>query len=269
VRAPQFQAAIGALSALRSTSDYTHETVELNTDALIAQVAHSLLNHPSGPSPPTDGTQKAVSVIIPKLVLLSTPVEYKSRGSKSDCANIASGVNEQLGCLFRVRASADPTDPGFPALDKTLQAFIQSLMGGAASSDPTTSSKDASASQDKQGVQPDKAPAPADSSSKSSSSSVLGNIIQGRRLRSQLGSGTHILILEATTAGGSYKTLHNFWVELVYTTPAPSYNGGAVVTYMLINSSSSVVEASDVRRVMFRYGKFKKSEKVATADTPR
>ena len=261
------EAAIGALSALRSTSDYTHEEVDLNTDALIAQVAHAFLAHQTS-SGLLDGTQRSVKVIVPKIALLSNPIEYTNRGTGTDCANVANGINEQLGCLFKVRAAADPTDPGFQSLDKTFQSFIQSLMGGGGASTKDTAQKDDNGNHQNPDQQANKPQTTPDESAKGQSVSVLSTVILGRRLRAQLSSSAHLLVLEATSAGGSYKTLHNFWVELFYTTPAPSFNGGAVISYMLINSSTSSVEAADVRRFMFRYGKFRKSEKISLIETP-
>jgi hypothetical protein len=72
-----------------------------------------------------------------------------------------------------------------------------------------------------------------------------------------LKSPAQLLVLEATIAGGSSRIRHNFWVEVFYTTPTPSFNGGAVVTYLLIDPDSSYVTKSEVLRYMYNYGKFK------------
>jgi hypothetical protein len=254
------QTAVATVAALRSSTEYSSTGLDLNTntDPLIAQVAHYL----------------RPNVVVPKTALLSQDGEYKiSRRTRSDCADIANNVPEQLNCLFTVRGLADSTTAQFAAMDKLLQAFLQSLLGSA----PPSSDNGNSA-----GAQPPSNPgdaAPPDNTANNKTPtgtvSPMAAIIAGHRLRSQLSATdstgaklpTRILVLEVPAAGGSSRVRHNFWVELFYTTPTPSFNGGAVVTYMVIDPlTSNVVEANTVR-VMFKYDKFHNAEGIRDPET--
>jgi hypothetical protein len=64
------------------------------------------------------------------------------------------------------------------------------------------------------------------------------------------------LVLEATAAGGGQRIKHNFFVEMFYTTPTPTFTGGAVVSYLLINPGDSTVVSAKVFRFTYGYGKF-------------
>jgi hypothetical protein len=72
---------------------------------------------------------------------------------------------------------------------------------------------------------------------------------------------TRLLVLEPTEGGGSYRVFHNFWVELFWRTPKPSFNGGAIITYFLIEPCTSTVLKSEVLHYIFDFSKFKKAPK--------
>jgi hypothetical protein len=70
------------------------------------------------------------------------------------------------------------------------------------------------------------------------------------------------LFAKTIAAGGSSRTNHNFWVELVYTTPNPSYNGGAIVSYAMLSGTSQYLTGGTLRTV-YGYSKWK-ADKVTT-----
>jgi hypothetical protein len=153
-----------------------------------------------------------------------------------------------LACLIKVREN-NRTNPNFTNVDKLFQAFVGTVIGNSSVA---------------------KSPAqPADNTStntgnqnQSQATPVLPLLIQGRRLKAEMTSlsttaHVRLLVLEATAAGGSSRILHNFWVEVFWRTPAPAFNGGAIVTYFLIDPTSSTVEQSEVLSYMYDYSKFK------------
>jgi hypothetical protein len=247
--APALEAAqtvVSTLAALRSTTEYGNASVDFNTDALAAQVAHKL-----GPGS---------SIVAPKFLLLANgdldspaPDDVQDH----DCADIDLGIPGQVACLLQVREN-HRKNPNFTNVDKLFQAFLNTVVGNSSTakgnSDPSTPQ-----------------PGPADSTApanpnqnQSQASQVLPSLIQGRRLKAQLttpsGSPIRLLVLEATAAGGSYRILHNFWVELFWRTPTPAFNGGAIVTYFLIDPSNSTVEKSEVLSFVYKYSKFKEMQ---------
>jgi len=100
--------------------------------------------------------------------------------------------------------------------------------------------------------------APSSQGNQSVSVPLLSQIIQGHRLESLFRNDlkSRVLVLEPTEAGGGSRIKHFFWQELFWPTPTPSFTGGAIVTYLLINPSTNVVESSGVFRFMVDYGKF-------------
>lgn len=238
------QSIVGTLGALRSTSEYTAQTVDFNGDALIAQVAHRLPG----------------SVIVPKMLLLSNndlTFPDVNAITDADCANIQKTVPHQLGCLLKVRkkaANGGSDKDSFKELDKLFQAFFGTLMGTsvniankATDAKPLLLAPGGSAAENN-----------ANNPNQTMPVSLLSSIIQGHRLESELRSNknSRVLVLQATAAGGGSRIKHNFWVELFYTTPVPTFTGGAVVSYLLIDPDNSTVEKAGVLRFIFDYGKF-------------
>jgi hypothetical protein len=335
------QTVASALSALRSSAEYATETVDFQTDALIAQVAAHL---PPG------------SMFVPRVALLAAD-DVQAPGVStlpgSNCADISETVPQQLGCLLRVRASHTPSPPPsgtstpdrdagrrqpFQDLDKLFQVFFGTLMGTSVN---LASNSDAAQPPGRGGrtdSDSQSAAAPqGNASNQSTAVPLLSTIIQGRRLKLQLGlnmtatitpadvlasattiqvsssarfapgdsarleaeiiviqniSGTawtvqrgqagtvatthpagasivriqnsqnRILLLEATTAGGGSRTRHVLWAELFGSTPTPTFTGGSIVTWMLIDPATSGVEKGGVLRSMSEYGKFHGGVKV-------
>jgi hypothetical protein len=86
-------------------------------------------------------------------------------------------------------------------------------------------------------------------------------VIAGKALLTSLGTDCYAQLSAKTIAvGGSSRTNHNFWVELFYTTPAPSYNGGAIVSYSLVSGKNTYLAGDTLRRV-YGYSKWK-AEKI-------
>jgi hypothetical protein len=71
-----------------------------------------------------------------------------------------------------------------------------------------------------------------------------------------------VLVLEFVAGGGAYRIRHNFWIEVFWTTPDPSFNGGAIATYMLIDPCTSLVIRANTLRYMYGYGKPEKTLKL-------
>jgi hypothetical protein len=92
---------------------------------------------------------------------------------------------------------------------------------------------------------------------------LLTSIIAGKALvdsltqRSDAGTKDkyHILSVDIAAAGGGSRTRHIFWVEVFYTTPAPSYNGGAVISFRLMNREGKFLEGRTLR-YMYDYSKW-------------
>jgi hypothetical protein len=246
---PDAQTIISSLAMVRSSTEYATQPVDINLDALIAQVAHNL---------------PASSTVVPKFILLER-ADLESPANSDipdhDCADIDLNIPSQLACLIRVRAESQ-SNPYFTNTDKLFQTFLGSLFGSSSvAKSPAPTAPAAPATTDgvtNQNQSPSPAPA------------LLPSIIVGRRLRAQLNPSddnkrARLLVLETTAAGGSYRLLHNFWVEVFWRTPTPAFNGGATVTYLLIDPFTSTVEKSEVLSYVFKYSKFKK---MASAPNP-
>jgi hypothetical protein len=241
------QTIVSTLAALRSSTEFAAQPVDLSADALIAQLAAHL----------------STPVIVPKILLVEPPASAPNPTPDHDCANVSYPITTQLACLLQVRAGTPPDGPDAKFVDKLFEAFFGALMGAGTSSS-TADKQDAGMSIP--GVSSRSAPAPAAApaaptgTSQASGFQLLAAIVQGRRLKLQLNPNSHLLVLEVTAAGGASRIRHNFWVELFYTTPDPAFNGGAVVTYLLINPGTSAVEKAEVLRYMVGYGKFRNAE---------
>lgn len=179
---------------------------------------------------------KGVSVYAPKLLLLKLNGDDDIKLESTDCSKNGK-VLGQINCLYSVRQKAydkvkesGKENPLFESTDKLFQDFVKSLAGG---------------------ENPQK-------------QNPLSIILEGKELRELIGKDGKILFVEFAAAGGSYRVRRNFWVELFYTTLAPKYNGGAIVSYMLFDpQDSTVIKARTIRYLhKFKKFKFEKQEKL-------
>jgi uncharacterized membrane protein YgcG len=269
-----------ALTALRSTAEYAGETVNLQTDPVIAQVAnHSLL--------------LGNSVVIPKFLFVSaddlkssdtatlqTTVNTSDVKASPSCADLSRTLPDQLGCLLLVRnaaatwAAAGTTSQqaAFAALDKLFQVFFGTLMGTSVNLSSSTSAPAGGAGGGGTGGGGTGNGGGATSNggnqtgNQSVSVPLLSQLIQGHRLKAQFSKDTNsrVLVLEATEGGGGSRIKHIFFAELFWTTPTPTFTGGSIVTYLLIDPATSKVEKSEVLRFTVDYGKFH-GNKIETA----
>lgn len=70
----------------------------------------------------------------------------------------------------------------------------------------------------------------------SADGTILATIIKGETL---LKSPYSLLTVSVDAAGGDTKVTHFFWRELIMPTPSPSYNGGAVVSFLLTDQNGT------------------------------
>lgn len=254
------QTIVSSLAAMRSSTEYGTQQTSLQVDALIAQLSSHLAG--SGPT------------IVPKF-LLETPedITFHQPVTNSNCAALSKSIPDQLSCLLRIRAQAAAVPANaqkFQDIDKLFQPFFANLLGVTVASSLINGN-----GPQPQGQAPVQPQAPATPSpnagSQLSAVPMLATVIMGHRLAAQMdvpdcsttkASGTKVLVVEATAAGGSYRIRHNFWVEVFWTTPSPSYNGGAIVTYLLIDPCTSTIVHSNTLRYMYDYGKFEKTKKL-------
>jgi hypothetical protein len=251
------QTIVNTLAAVRSSTEYGTQQTSLQSDALVSELAHHL--------------SASSTVIAPKL-FLETPndLNFSAAPPANNCSSVVNSVPDQLACILKIRGQK-VNAKGFADLDKIFQSFFANLIGVTVATSLAAQSSGGGGGGG--GTQPSPAAPSVPSPSNApqlNSIPLLATIIQGHRLATQLqtpacgaGAGsTKLLVLEATAAGGSYRVRHNFWVEVFWTTPSPSYNGGAVVTYLLIDPCSSAVIQSDTLRYMYDYGKFEHSKKL-------
>jgi hypothetical protein len=85
---------------------------------------------------------------------------------------------------------------------------------------------------------------------------VLATIVKGETLRVSLGGTGFLLTVSVDAAGGDTKVTHFFWQELFWPTPSPSYNGGAVVSFLLTDQAGTYKDA-DMFHGMYRFSKWK------------
>jgi len=272
--------AVDILGALRSTTDLASQKTDPQENALFAQVAQAL-------------TTKEYKVIIPKLILLEQPVKPEQQvensgdkkeppatsetPKKSSCAAISNTVAQALSCLLGERARAEaeskknteklkPPDQDASGMTNPILTQTNNLLDQLLTSLIASSGKSQAASTTKGKLAPDTTSTqPAGGGSQTSAPSLLSSIISGHRLRTALDDDSKVLYVGFNAAGGSYRVLHNFWLELFYRTPTPAFNGGAVVSYILFNPENSTVEKAQTLRYMYKYSKFK-AKKLTAAD---
>lgn len=92
--------------------------------------------------------------------------------------------------------------------------------------------------------------------STSTDGTVLATIIKGKALLSSLGTSFSILTVSVDAAGGDTKVTHFFWQELIMPTPSPSYNGGAVVSFLLTDPAGKFQDG-DILHYMYDFSKWK------------
>jgi hypothetical protein len=85
---------------------------------------------------------------------------------------------------------------------------------------------------------------------------VLATIIKGKALLNSLGANYSILTVSVDAAGGDTKVTHFFWQELIMPTPSPSYNGGAVVSFLLTDPAGRFQDG-DIFHYMYDFSKWK------------
>jgi hypothetical protein len=85
---------------------------------------------------------------------------------------------------------------------------------------------------------------------------ILATIVRGETLKVSLGKNGLLLTVSVDAAGGDTKTTHFFWRELFWPTPSPSYNGGAVVSFLLTDQAGMFLDA-DMFRAMYDFSKWK------------
>jgi hypothetical protein len=136
-------------------------------------------------------------------------------------------------------------------LSKTNTLFdrlLDSLSGSSGKAAPSDSGKNQLA--------PDSGSPTASPTSPSPVPSLLSTIMAGRELRRDIDGTSQILYVGFNAAGGSYRVLHNFWIELFWRTPRPAFNGGAVASYILFNPDDSTVAQARTLRFACNYSKF-------------
>lgn len=180
---------------------------------------------------------------------------------------IVSEAERALSQANKVLLTANEATNAFAPIDKVFQAFFAGLMGASVST-TTSSGQDKAAAAGSTALSlASQAGNPAGGiSNPSPAGSVLSSVVLGHRLRRELSeSKGRILVLETVVAGGGQRIKHNFFAEVFYATPTPTFTGGAIVTYLLIDPSSSRVESANVFRFIYDYGKFhgKKSERAS------
>lgn len=93
---------------------------------------------------------------------------------------------------------------------------------------------------------------------------ILATIIKGKALLKALGDPDNprysVLTVSIDAAGGDTKITHFFWRELFWPTANPSYNGGAVVSFLLTDQDGNFQDG-DQFRFVYDFSKWK-TEKV-------
>ncbi len=283
------QTITSSLGALRSSTEYAAEAVDFQTDPVIAQVANHV-----GPGKVI--VPRLLFINSKSDDLVATAPDKIEHGNCSDIQkNVPDQLGCLLvvrnDASVAVSATTGETaaskKAAFADLDKLFQVFFGQLMGSSVNLTSSTSTPGATGggggaggaagsggargagsggggdgtaggggNKDKGGGS--SSPGSSDGNQPSTPVPLLSQIIQGHRLKAQFANDTNsrVLILEATQAGGGSRIKHNFFVELFWTTPTPSFTGGAIVTYLLIDPAGSRVEKSGVLRFMVDYGRF-------------
>jgi hypothetical protein len=69
------------------------------------------------------------------------------------------------------------------------------------------------------------------------------SLVKGRALTKSLGSNYTVLTVSLDAAGGDSKVTHFGLYEILLPTPAPSYNGGAAISYTLSKPTGDLISA--------------------------
>jgi hypothetical protein len=88
---------------------------------------------------------------------------------------------------------------------------------------------------------------------------ILATIVKGETLEASLNKTGLLLTVSVDAAGGDTKTTHFFWQELFWPTPSPSYNGGAIVSFLLTDQNGAFRDA-DMFHAMYSFSKWKSSK---------
>jgi hypothetical protein len=92
--------------------------------------------------------------------------------------------------------------------------------------------------------------------STTSDGTLLATIVRGKALADSLGKNYFMISVSLDAAGGDTRIAHWFLRELFWPTPTRSYNGGAVVSYMLTDTAGTF-QVGDVMRYMYGFSKWK------------
>lgn len=93
---------------------------------------------------------------------------------------------------------------------------------------------------------------------------MFTSIVKGRALHKSLGTNFCSLTFSLDAAGGDSKVTHVALYELFFPTPAPSYNGGAAVSYQLSDQNGAFVDGNMLLKT-YKFTKLK-SSKLASSD---
>ena len=93
-------------------------------------------------------------------------------------------------------------------------------------------------------------------SSATADGTLLATIVRGKALAESLGKSYFILSVSLDAAGGDTRTAHWFLLELFWPTPTPSYNGGAVVSYVLTDTTGTF-QVGEMLSSMYGFSKWK------------
>ncbi len=96
---------------------------------------------------------------------------------------------------------------------------------------------------------------------------ILATIVKGETLKVSLGTTGLLLTVSVDAAGGDTKTTHFFWQELFWPTPSPSYNGGAVVSFLLTDQDGNFKDAY-MFHAMYDFSKWKSPKYVDAPYVP-
>ncbi len=157
------------------------------------------------------------------VTLLSVDLQHaglvlRTAGSPGDQIAAQQYVEKELGGVFAAQKQVDAKARA--AVDAQFTSFLGSL--GAVSADGT----------------------------------VLLSAIKGRALSEALGQEYGVLTVSVDAAGGDTKVTHFGLYEILFPTPAPAYNGGAVVSFTLADRAGNLRDG-DVLAGMYRFTKLK------------
>lgn len=161
-------------------------------------------------------TQSMITLLTKTLKSKNIALRTTSLPGNLDSA--AEAVRQQIEAIGVAQAEADPTKRA--EIDKEFSSF-RTLLG-----------------------------------STTADGTLLATVIRGKALADSLGKSYFILSVSLDAAGGDTRTAHWFLRELFWPTAAPSYNGGAVVSYMLTDTAGTFRDG-EVLRSMYGFSKWK------------